>query len=266
MRNRLKLILISFRNGLHNEMVFRSDFFMGIVRIVLRALLLFALWQALYEGKTRIDGITLETMVFYALASIVFEILISSKIEGTISGDINSGNISMMFARPLKYPETLLLGQVSTTGVNMILRVLPYSLILIVIYFTMNPAVVISVPLILSALLSYVLFSLYQMFFGLISFWTMEITGIIEARDAAMLVFSGSMIPLWFFPDWLFRLAEYLPFQAMFHTPLSIMIRKLEGRSAWEAITVQALWLLVFSVLVYLVWIKAKRRVVVNAG
>jgi ABC-2 type transport system permease protein len=262
----LKLFAISLRTGLQQEMIFRSDFFMGIVQIVLRAVLMVALWNALYAGKSVIDGITMDTMIFYALSAIIFEILISSNIEGVVSGDIQSGNISLGFARPLKYPASLMMGQLSFTGVNIILRVIPYSIILAVIYFISAPDITFSGMFVLSSLLSYILFSLYQMVFGLISFWTMEITGVLEARDAAMLVFSGSLIPLWFFPDWLFSVARYLPFQAMFHTPLSILINKLEDSDAIWSVVVQGIWILAFSLILIFVWRRAKRRVVVNGG
>jgi ABC-2 type transport system permease protein len=89
---------------------------------------------------------------------------------------------------------------------------------------------------------------------------------VLEARDAAMLVFSGSMIPLWFFPQWLFNIAKFLPFQAIFHTPLSMLIGKLEGRAALEALFIQIAWLLIFLSISYIVWKKAKKRVVVNGG
>ena len=264
MKTKANFLRIAFRTGLQGEMVFRSNFFMEIFRIFLRALLLFALWTALYSGKASIDGINLNTMIFYALLSIVFEIFISAKIETGISSDISSGNIALRMARPVRYPVVLILDQISYTGVNLALRLIPYSLILIAISLVMKPDVSISFVFIVSTILSYILFSLYQMVFGFISFWTMEISGVIEARDAAMLVFSGSLIPLWFFPEWLFNISKFLPFQAIFHTPLSIAIKKLAGAKAWEAVLVQGIWVLAFILLNLLAWSRAKRRVVVN--
>lgn len=266
MKPLLKFLKVSFRSGVYNEMVYRSNFYMSIFRIFLNAIMLFALWTALYAGKTQIDGINLSTMVFYAFASIVFEILISSNIENTITVDIRSGNIALKMARPIKYPKTLFINQIAFTGVNFVLRILPYSIVLFIVYITMNPDMKITLLFVVSALLSYILFILYQLVFGLISFWTMEISGIVEARNAAMLVFSGSLIPLWFFPEWLFDIAKFLPFQAMFHTPLSILIQKIQGSDIWSVLLVQFIWITFFALISVFLWSKAKRKVVVNGG
>ncbi|MBN1624721.1 MAG: ABC-2 family transporter protein [Clostridia bacterium] len=260
------LLGISYRTDLHGEMVFRSNFFMGILKVFLKAALLLALWTALYTGKDSIEGINLGTMVFYALASIVFSLFISSNIENTISSDIMSGNIAMGIAGPVAYPKLIVIRQLAFTGVNLTLRIIPYGLCLLPIVLIMKPEINFSFMLIISLLLSYVLFILYQMIFGFIAFWTMEVSGVIEARNAAMLVFSGSMIPLWFFPEWLFSIARFLPFQATFHIPLSMLIGKLEGQAAFDALVVQVIWLFIFLLICILVWRKARRKVVVNGG
>lgn len=262
----MNLLGISYRTNLHGEMVFRSNFFIGILKIFLKAILLFALWTALYTGKDSIEGINLGTMIFYALASIIFSLFISSGIENTISSDIMSGNISIGISGPVAYPKLILIKQLAYTGVNFTLRIIPYGLCLLPIALIMKPEISFSFMFILSSLLSYMLFILYQMIFGFIAFWTMEISGVIEARNAAMLVFSGSMIPLWFFPQWLFNIAKFLPFQAIFHTPLSMLIGKLEGRAALDALFIQLAWLCIFLVICLIVWKRARRKVVVNGG
>lgn len=259
-------LVVSAKVEVRGQLVFRTNFFIGIGMILMRVFMLLALWSALFSGKESVNGIDLATMQFYTVVSIVFEIFISANVEKSISSKVWDGNIAMMFTRPLVYPVALGIEQVANTFQNILFRVIPYMLILLLSGLAFRAQVHLSFAFFISAMLSYLLMMFYQMFFGLISFWTMEISGFTEARDAAMLVFSGSMIPLWFFPDWLFAIARFLPFQAVFSTPLSILIGKIDGRDVGQALLVQLAWLGFFLMLTARFWSKAKRRVVVNGG
>ena len=266
MKTLCKYLFVSSKVELQGQMVFRTNFFVGILMIFLRVFMLLALWNALYIGKDLVNGIDLPTMRFYTVVSVVVEVFISSNIEKNIGEKIKNGDISVLMTRPISYPVAVSLDQLAFTFQNIVIRVLPYTLILLLSGIAFGAQVQVSFSFFLSIFLSYLLMMFYQLFFGFISFWTLEISGILEARDAAMLVFSGSMIPLWFFPDWLFAIARFLPFQALFNTPLSILIGKISGQDIGFYLLVQVGWVLIFFILTVLFWKKAKRRVIVNGG
>lgn len=262
----IKYFAVAARVELREQMAYRANFFLGFAMIGVRILMLIALWNALYVGKTLVNGIDLPTMRFYTIASVIFEIFISANIEKDVSTKVSDGTISFMINRPLAYPTTIVLNQFAYTAQNIILRVIPYLAVLLATGIAAKAQVVLSAEFFLSVALSYILMMLYQMFFGFIAFWTIEISGFLQARDAIMLVFSGSMIPLWFFPDWLFSIAQFLPFQALFNTPLSILIGKISGEAVWTFIAIQCAWIVFFAALSILFWFKARKRVIVNGG
>ena len=107
----------------------------------------------------------------------------------------------------------------------------------------------------------------YQRIFGTLSGWTFgQVSGLAIARREAARLLSGSFIPLWFFPPWAFDIAGLLPFQAMYHTPLSILIGKIEGGEALRAIAVQAVWIAGFALLAHVIWRRGVRKLVVHGG
>ena len=266
MKKIIHYLMVSFKTGVRESMVFRSNFLIGFLFVAVRAAMLLALWNALYSGKTEVSGIDLATMQFYTIASIIYEIIISAGVEKSMSSKVWDGSISMVLTRPMVYPVSLCMEQFALTLQNIIIRVVPYTLILVASGLLSRASVFFTAEFIASAALGYFLMLFYQMFFGMICFWTMDISGILNARDAAMLVFSGSMIPLWFFPDWLFSVAQYLPFQAIYSAPLSILIGKIRGDEVYAALLVQLAWLALFVFLALLFWSKARRRIVVNGG
>ena len=266
MKKILSYLKVAARVEIRQQLVFRTNFFLGIIMIVLRVLILIALWNALYIGKDLVDGIDLPTMRFYTVASIILEILISANIERGVSEKVKDGSIALMINRPISYPGSVVLDQLAFTAQNFLLRIVPYTLILLVSGIAFKAKVCLNLMFFASVLMSYLLMLFYQMFFGFVSFWTQEISGLLEARDVLLTVLSGSMIPLWFFPDWLRSVSYFLPFQAFYSTPLSILIGRLDGQEALWNILIQGAWLILFAVLTAVFWHKARKRVFVNGG
>lgn len=93
MKKILSYLKVAARVEIRQQLVFRTNFFLGIIMIVLRVLILIALWNALYIGKDLVDGIDLPTMRFYTVASIILEILISANIERGVSEKVKDGSI-----------------------------------------------------------------------------------------------------------------------------------------------------------------------------
>ncbi len=257
---------VSCKIELENQLVFRSNFFVSILSVVIRVAMLLALWSALYQGKTQVDGISLATMKCYTVVSIVFELFIACNVEQSVTGKVKDGSISMMLTRPASYPVTLFIEQLANTFQAVVVWVIPYLLVILLCGFARGVQLYLGPWFWASALGAYLLMFFYQLFFGMIAFWTQEISGFLQARDAVMLVFSGSMVPLWFFPEKLFALAQYLPFQAMYSVPLSILIGKITGPDIRSALLVQLGWLLGFWLLSQLCWRKSRRRMIVNGG
>lgn len=266
MKNLLQYFKVSLRVELHELASFRTNLFTEIAMIVIRVYMMWALWTALYIGKAEVNGINYNTILLYSALSVIFEFLLQSKIEKSITNKVQTGDIAMMIARPISYPISLLFEQLALTVGNIFLRVIPYTLILILSGLVRNVTVDINGWFVLSVFLSYLLSFFYQLSFGFLAFWTMELDGFSNARTALMRFFSGSLIPLWFFPKGLTKVAKFLPFQAIYSTPLSICIGKLYGNSLLCAISNQLIWIIIFIGISILTWNHARRRIVVNGG
>jgi ABC-2 type transport system permease protein len=74
------------------------------------------------------------------------------------------------------------------------------------------------------------------------------------------------MVPLWLFPQFLRRLAEVLPFQAVYYIPMSIYIRTLNGEAALRALGLQAFWAVVLVLISRWAWSRVQARLIVQGG
>ena len=101
---------------------------------------------------------------------------------------------------------------------------------------------------------------------GLAAFWTVELTAFNMIFHFFSQFLSGGLVPLWFLPTWVQRIAAWLPFQTLAHLPLSIYIGKIGGAAMWMALLQQAAWIAVLSAMAWLIWKAAERRVIVQGG
>jgi ABC-2 type transport system permease protein len=79
-------------------------------------------------------------------------------------------------------------------------------------------------------------------------------------------IFSGELVPLWFLPDWLQRIAWALPFQAMRFTPVAIYLGRYSHAEITRLLAVQAGWIAAVAAAQSLLWKRGLRRIVVHGG
>jgi ABC-2 type transport system permease protein len=98
------------------------------------------------------------------------------------------------------------------------------------------------------------------------AFWTTGMEGVSNARMAIQNIFSGALIPLVFFPDWLRAIASVLPFQGMISTPALTYLGEMDAPTTTFMIVSQAVW--AFGLLLFgrLLWRSAVKAVTINGG
>jgi ABC-2 type transport system permease protein len=184
-----------------------------------------------------------------------------------IGDRIRSGDIATDLARPA---HPLWIGLASDLGRGLyhtLYRGLP-PFILGALVFELtaprNPLVwlgfAFSVPLAVCA--SYA----FRVLYNLTAFWLLEDRGPRVFATTVALFFSGFVIPVRFFPDWLATVAHATPFPSMLQIPIDIFVGKAEGVELLGALATQAAWTLALLGAAYGVYALGTRRLVVQGG
>lgn len=281
MKKYLTYLGVAWSVAFKTALAFRANVFAQVSGAAFTVFVLVAFWSALFRERAEVEGIDLSGMLLYALGSTLLTILYELQTARELSRKIADGEVALTLSYPLPYPRMLLMDAIAGGAVRIVLRVIPYTIaavVLMAIAFGSSAFAGLSsggggsgtarVALtVLSIVLGFLLTFSFQHLFATASFWTHgQVSGMTIARREAARLFSGSFIPLWFFPPWAFDIAQALPFQAMYHTPLSILIGKLEGGAALRALAVQAVWIVVLALLAHLGWRRGLRRVAVHGG
>jgi len=101
---------------------------------------------------------------------------------------------------------------------------------------------------------------------SLLSFWTHNVHGVLWTRVALVSFFSGALIPMNFFPNWLKIFSEYLPFQTIVNIPVQIYMSKISIEYIFWLITLQILWILVFWFIAKMIFLMGIKKVTIHGG
>ena len=147
--------------------------------------------------------------------------------------------------------------------------------------FHFIPAVVISVLVIgIHAPASVAMFALFLLsaIFGygvlwtisfalqMLAFWLINVWSIMTIKNVFINVLSGSMIPLWFMPDWMKGVLMFTPFSSIYFTPVQIYLGEIQGKELAAKLGVQGLWILVLWIIANAFWKRGVKKLVVQGG
>ena len=79
-------------------------------------------------------------------------------------------------------------------------------------------------------------------------------------------LFSGSVIPLWFFPEGVRFVADVLPFKYIYFVPCDIISNYNGIEESCKYIFAQSIWVILSILIALLVWKKGKKKLVIHGG
>jgi ABC-2 type transport system permease protein len=106
----------------------------------------------------------------------------------------------------------------------------------------------------------------YRFLYNVIAFWMIEARAVATLAGVIALFFTGSYVPLPFFPAGLRALAAWLPFNGLMNLPAELLVGKLTGGSVMFEIGRQVFWLVAITLLVRVVAARAGRRIISQGG
>jgi ABC-2 type transport system permease protein len=229
---------------------------------------IYFLWKAIYaDSGGVINGMSFEQAFTYlAMASTIFYIY-KTFVDGKISADIVSGNIIIDIVRPIDYQAKVFFSAFAAVLSRIIWAGVPVFLLVIAL---VGPDVFVLKNLMYffaAFTASYVISFQFDYITGLASFYTESIWGVSMTKESVVLLLSGAVVPVAFFPDSLRPIVAWTPFHHIYNTPLTILTSKtLEQSECLGMIISQCAWIVVIYILSRLVHGVAVKQLTVNGG
>lgn len=248
--------------------VYRAGSVINQIGSVFYVVAMFYLWQVIFLGKEgNLGGFTWPQMKAYLLVAFLLNSTMTWFDEWSMGQDIREGRVATDLARPVDFQAKRFAEAIGPVPFEITSALCIGAIVAFVFGGIAFPSDPLHLALfILSAALATLLKFAIIYCVSMIAFWTTGMNGVQNARFAIQNIFSGALIPLVFFPDWLRAIASVLPFQSMISTPALTYLGTMDGPTTALMIGIQAAWAVALLLLGRLLWRSAVKAVTINGG
>ena len=224
-------------------------------------------WKALYLGNDTVGGVNIDDMLTYIVVSSMMSVLLIPNVERRIENSVIKGTVATDLMKPINIYGVYLaedLGSITALVVQNMIPILAIGCLLIrvprIASFERIPLFV------LSLVMSFFINWLVAALFGMWSYTAVNVDALIQVKKHLLRLLSGSIIPMWFFPDWFRVILEALPFVYIYQLPLDIYIGRSADAQIYKMMLIQLVWLIVLFVTFYILQRTATKKVMVQGG
>ena len=263
----MKSYLALLRGAYMVGLVYRFGFLFSIAGNLIYMSITYFLWRSIYQNRETLRGLTFnETYIYVALGSAVF-ILLKTYVDWQMSFDIREGMIATYLIKPIDLQFYTLFTSLGFFLMSLSAITIPTILLLIFVFHIEIPLGIGLAIFPFSLILAYVLSFCLDYFIGLLGFYTESVWGLSITKEIIVTVLSGALIPLQFFPDIIQKILLWLPFQAIYYTPLTMVAQPNLG---WETflsmLGVQLFWVIALFTLTRLFYNQAVKVLRISGG
>lgn len=272
MRKKLKVYLPFTLNELKRQMAYKGAFYLFIFISMFSSFITYFLWMAIYGSASgsSIGELTRNEMVIYVFMVYVTTSIVTISISDWVGMDVVRGDVAMNLIKPIDYRFSLIARAVG----NMLYRFFVPGVFIWIgleIYKVKTLGmgitdVSIIIFYLLSCVMSFLIYVLFDFCFGMIAFFTTYIFGMLMIKNALLSFLTGQLIPLSFFPTVLQKIFDFLPFSSMVYTPVMIYLGKYSNKELLFVLSRQAVWVIILYVMGGLIWKKVTNHLVILGG
>ena len=236
-----------------------TQLFFGIVRTMI--------FDAFYRSSRVQQPIGRDDVVTYIWLGQAFLMLTILDADRDVAEMIRGGNVAYELVKPVDLYWLWFARAVSGRAAPLALRAVPILALAAFWHGLRGPASVTGAILFAVALAGGLLLAASLVAVMTISMvWTISGEGISRLMAPLVFFFSGIVVPLPLFPDWMQRGLAALPFRGLIDTPFRIYIGQLHDASALAALANQAVWIVVLVAAGRIMLARSLRRLVVHGG
>lgn len=268
----LKVYMPFALNELKKQLAYKGAFYLFIFISLFGSFIQYFLWMAIYGSSDAsvLGGLTRQEMVIYIFMVYVTSSIVTISISDWVSEDVVEGQVAMNLIKPIDYRGSLIskaLGQMVhrflSPGIFIWIGIEVYKVVALKMPVTSPVQIALYI---VSCIMSFLIYVLFDFCFGMIAFFTTYIFGMLLAKDAIMSFLIGQLIPLSFFPEAIQRVFDFLPFSSMVYTPVMIYLGKYSGTELAFVMGRQLVWVILLYLLGNVIWCRVTKRLVVLGG
>lgn len=263
----LSKILEIIKISIKVDLAYLADAWGAFITTVFQIFVFYYIWMAVYKFDSHINGISKDQIVTYLILSRIIYTQITYGFIPKLGRIIHTGAISMELLRPMDFVSMMFFERVGDLFAFAGMTAVPTFLICALTLGIDPPQNFLTlVCFLLSLLMALAISFFFDFFVGLLTFYTNYSWGLQTFQEAFISLFSGALIPIAFFPNWLKVITNLLPFQQMSYSPVSIYLGIVKGHQVYDVLITQFIWFVVMLIFARLFFSFAIKKVTIQGG
>ncbi len=257
------------RAGIMEALTFRASYVISVLGNLVYLVVIYYLWKAIYASSNvdAVNGMTFsDTMIYLVLAAALGNFL-ETYLVWDIGYDIQTGRIVLNIIKPMDFQVYTFFNYSGKYLISFFTTFLPTF---ILVYLLTGGAIVIGINILffmVGVILGLLINFCIDFFVATICLYTQSTWGINIMKEVIVMFVSGAVVPLAFFPEPLKTIVGYLPFQAIYNTPLQFLVNEsLTVNKCIEMLLWQVFWMVLTLAASRLFWKKSLKIITVNGG
>ncbi len=253
-----------------NDLQYRTAAVSGIVTQLFFGLIQILTLYVFYREHPSGAPLAFQSAVSYIWLRQAFLAFFMTWYDHEILQSIQSGTIAMDLCRPIRLYPSWFVRTFATRFARAALRCGPILLVAFLIPSPFGLMIPVSlwalVLFLVSMLLGSLVFTAMTMLVYVAAFHMVSTAGLVQVSSLLLDFLCGTLLPLPFYPQALYRILVRLPFGAASDVPFRIYSGELTGAAMGVAIASQLFWLILLTIFGYLWCQHSIRRTVIYGG
>lgn len=249
------------------QLAYRRQAWTSVFGYLVQVFARIAIWVSLV-GTGASSGTTLNEMVTYTMVAAALLIAFDYSQLITVVGDaVKTGDIAVFLLKPVHYPLYLLGIECGNALFRIVAIVLPVVVATTLVHGLSAPASgVHAIMFVGFCVVAFMILFLLSVFCGLVSFWVLTTFALEWFLQGILMFCAGTVVPLWFFPQWLGNVLSIMPFAWISYYPAAVYLGKQTEFEAFILLLGGCGWALLLSAAVIVLWRFATRSVAIQGG
>lgn len=245
---------------------YRFDHLTEILSTCMQFFIFCEIYKALYGGNSEIDGITMSMVTTNFVLAMGLDTVFYPD-DYFLPSKIWDGSIATELLRPISFRGRMIAENLGNALFSLIFHFVPVLIIAGLTVGVSTPAnTAMFLLFLLSAVLGFGVLWAISFAVQMTAFWLINIWSLITIKNVFVNVLSGSMIPLWFMPEWMRGVLDFTPFSSIYFTPVQIYLGQLSYGEIAMKCGIQLIWTGIIFLIGDILWKKGQKKLVVQGG
>jgi len=258
---------LKFKTGLQ----YRAAALAGISTQIFFGVVYICVYIAFYESDSNNLPMELSQLVSYLwLNQCFFSLIYMWYKDKEIINLIKSGNIAYELCRPqnlyLMWASKLLGERLS----KVLLRFLPVIIFAVILpspfNLSLETTILRFILFVISLILSSILVTVLILLYHIICLFTLDEKGVVNIFMVVSDILSGLVIPIPFFPSYLQKITNILPFRYVSDFPFRLYVGNITISEGLLSLIVQLIWIVILIIIGNILMKKALKKAVIQGG